>query len=63
MAAAAGHCAGMPLYHYTAREAVWFYRKNEEILDELERLLRAYLHRYVRKEDENITDSGCDEII
>ena len=28
MAAAAGHRAGMPLYHCgTAREAVWFYRK------------------------------------
>ena len=64
MAAAAGYRAGMPLHHRgTAREKLYGFTVNEEILDELERLLRAYLHRYVEKKMKTLTDSGYDEIM
>ena len=34
-------------------EKLYGFTVNEEILDELERLLRAYLHRYVEKKMKN----------
>ena len=47
MGAAAGHRAGMPYISLRHRwRSCSGFTVNEEILDELERLLRAYLHRY-----------------